>query len=113
MLFRSFLKPDGIAKMENMYNATFVMESCIKGKNGWANFPAAIFYTEEAHPEGSNYFALYHDGSPSFGPSIFMTSAPRSPKSIVQYGPASILVKSRTLIPLSGLFFIRKVSLIF
>ena len=59
----SFLKPDGIAKMENMYKATFVMESCIKGKNGWCNFPAAIFYTEEKHPQGSNYFALYVDGS--------------------------------------------------
>lgn len=60
----TFLKPDGIAKMENMYKATFVMESCLKTKDGgWANFPAAIFYTEEAHPEGSNYFALYHDGS--------------------------------------------------
>ena len=58
----TFLKPDGIAKMENMYKATFVMESCIKGKHGWANFPAAIFYTEEAHPQGSNYFALYHNG---------------------------------------------------
>lgn len=57
----SFLKPDGIRKMENMYKATFVMESCIKGKHGWANFPAAIFYTEEAHPQGSNYFALYVD----------------------------------------------------
>ena len=59
----TFLKPDGIAKIENMYKAAFVMESCIKGKHGWANFPAAIFYTEEAHPKGSNYFALYHDGS--------------------------------------------------
>ena len=58
----TFLKPDGIAKVENMYKATFVMESCIKGKHGWANFPAAIFYTEEAHPQGSNYFALYHNG---------------------------------------------------
>ena len=58
----TFLNADGIAKVENMYKATFVMESCIKGKHGWANFPAAIFYTEEAHPQGSNYFALYHNG---------------------------------------------------
>lgn len=59
----TFLKPDGIAKMENMYRATFVMESCLKTKDGgWANFPAAIFYTEEKHPRGSNYFALYVDG---------------------------------------------------
>lgn len=57
----SFIKPEGIAKVEEMYKATFIMESCIKGDNGWCNFPAAIFYTEEAHPEGSNYFALYKD----------------------------------------------------
>jgi hypothetical protein len=59
----TFLKPDGIAKVENMYKAKFVMESCLKDKHGgWANFPAAIFYTEEAHPQGSNYFALYNNG---------------------------------------------------
>ena len=58
----TFLKPDGIAKMENMYNATFVMESCLKTKNGgWSNFPVAIFYTEKAHPRGSNYMGLYVD----------------------------------------------------
>jgi hypothetical protein len=59
----TFLKPDGIAKVENMYKATFVMESCLKDKHGgWCNWPAAIFYTEEAHPQGSNYFALYNNG---------------------------------------------------
>jgi hypothetical protein len=58
----TFLKPDGLAKVENMYKATFVMESCLKDKHGeWCNFPAAIFYTEEAHPQGSNYFALYFE----------------------------------------------------
>ena len=57
-----FITKDGIAKIENMYKATFVMESCIKMKDGsWGNFPAAIFYTEEAHPQGSNYFALYRE----------------------------------------------------
>lgn len=55
----TWLKPDGIAKVENMYNAKYVFESCLKQKNGWCNFPVAIFYTEEAHPEGSNYFGLY------------------------------------------------------
>lgn len=58
----TFLKPDGIAKVENMYKAKFVMESCLKDKHGgWCNWPAAIFYTEEAHPQGSNYFALYQE----------------------------------------------------
>ena len=56
----TWLKPDGIAKVENMYNAKYVFESCLKTKDGgWCNMPVAIFYTEEAHPEGSNYFGLY------------------------------------------------------
>ena len=55
----TWLKPDGIAKVENMYNAKYVFESCLKTKNGWCNMPVAIFYTEVAHPEGSNYFGLY------------------------------------------------------
>jgi hypothetical protein len=56
----SFLKQDDIARIEEKYNAKYVFESCCKDKNGnWGNFPAAIFYTPKAHPEGSNYFAMY------------------------------------------------------
>jgi len=56
----TFLKPDGIAKVENMYDAKYVFESCLRMKDGgWCNIPVAIFYTEKAHPEGSNYFGLY------------------------------------------------------
>jgi hypothetical protein len=58
----SFLKKDAIEKIEKKYDAKYVLESCIKGINGsWCNFPAAIFYTEKAHPDGSNYFAMYID----------------------------------------------------
>ena len=58
----TFRRPDGIAKVENMYNAKYVFESCLKTRTGgWSNYPVAIFYTEEAHPEGSNYFGLYRD----------------------------------------------------
>jgi hypothetical protein len=58
----SFLKPEGVKWIEEKYNATYVFESCLKNRDGgWANFPAAIFYTKEAHPRGSNYFALYMD----------------------------------------------------
>jgi hypothetical protein len=56
----SWLKPDGIAKVEQMYNAKYVFESCLKTRfGGWSEFPVAIFYTEQAHPEGSNYFGLF------------------------------------------------------
>jgi hypothetical protein len=59
----SFLKPESISKIEEHYKATYVFESCLKGRDGnWLNFPAAIFYTETPHPEGSNYFAFYDFG---------------------------------------------------
>jgi hypothetical protein len=58
----SFLPKEAIEKIEKKYNATYVFESCIKDKKGnWCNSPTAIFYAEEAHPEGSNYFAIYPD----------------------------------------------------
>ena len=58
----TFLKPEGIAKIENMYNAKYVFESCLKTRtDGWSNYPVAIFYTEQAHPRGSNYMGLYVD----------------------------------------------------
>ena len=50
--------------IEEKYNGKFVFESCLKNKDGgWCNFPAAIFYNEKAHPEGSNYFAIWYDDS--------------------------------------------------
>lgn len=56
----SFIKPDGIKKVEEKYKAKYVFESCLKLKDGgWCNRPVAIFYTETPHPEGSNYFGLY------------------------------------------------------
>ena len=57
----TFLKPEGIKIIEEKYNAKYVFESCIKNKDSWCNFPVAIFYTEEAHPQGSNYFGIYVD----------------------------------------------------
>lgn len=58
----SFLTLESIRKIEEKYDAKYVLESCLRMKNGnWANFPAAIFYTKEPHPEGSNYFAIFRD----------------------------------------------------
>ena len=49
-----------IEKIEKYYNAKFVCETSLKLKDGgWSNFPVAVFYTETAHPEGSNWFGLY------------------------------------------------------
>jgi hypothetical protein len=49
-----------IEKIEQHYNAKFVCETSLKVQGGgWSNFPVAVFYTETAHPEGSNWFGLY------------------------------------------------------
>lgn len=48
--------------LEEKYKAKYVIDTCLRTvKEGWANFPAAIFYTEETHPQGSNYFAMFKD----------------------------------------------------
>lgn len=53
----SFFK---IPSIEEMYKARYVGEFTLKAKGGgWVNMPISIFYTKEAHPEGSNYFGMY------------------------------------------------------
>lgn len=56
-----FLDDEHITKIEKNYNAKYVIDACLRsGEDGaWGNFPAAIFYSEEPHPQGSNYMALY------------------------------------------------------
>lgn len=50
-----------IGKIEQHYNAKFVCETTLKTKGGgWLSAPVAVFYTEEPHPEGSNWFGLYY-----------------------------------------------------
>ena len=49
-----------IQDIERVYNATYICESCLKTlTKQWANYPAAFFYTEKPHPQGSNWFAIY------------------------------------------------------
>ena len=58
----SFLTASNIKKIEDHYHAKYVFESCIKNLYGqWADNPCAIFYTENPHPKGSNYFAIYYN----------------------------------------------------
>ena len=59
----TILSERGIEFTEKQYKAKYVFESVLKTKAGtYTEFPVAIFYTEEPHPEGSNYFGLYPDG---------------------------------------------------
>ena len=58
----TFLTAKGIEIVEQKMNARYVFETCLKNRDGgWANIPVAIFYTEQAHPRGSNWFGLYQD----------------------------------------------------
>lgn len=51
-----------ISLIEQHYKAKFICETSIKTiTNRWTNYPAAIFYTKEPHPKGSNWFAVYHN----------------------------------------------------
>lgn len=83
----SFLKSDQIQKLEKQYNAKYILETDLLGKDQfsgatfWANKPAVIFYTEKAHPEGSNYFALYFRGD-----SLMITDGLPSIKDVVFLG---------------------------
>lgn len=59
--------PDGVSKIEELYAAKFVFESCVKGKHGWVNMPVAIFYQSEDDrvPDGGpTYFAMYPGAEP-------------------------------------------------
>lgn len=53
-------KSEMIEKIEETYKAVYVCDSQIKLKDGsWSYDPAAIFYTAQPHPEGSEYFGMY------------------------------------------------------
>lgn len=60
-------KPEGIAKIEELRNAKYVCETCVRVNTGdpaagWANQPVAVFYGETEHPDSkSRYFGVYLD----------------------------------------------------
>lgn len=57
-----FWPPETVAKLEEHYSARYVCELPLKQKGGWREDPSLIFYTDVAHPEGSNYFAISRSG---------------------------------------------------
>lgn len=53
------------AIVEEQYKAKYIGEFTVKAVGGgWVNMPCSLFYTEKAHPEGSNYFALVYKYDP-------------------------------------------------
>ena len=46
--------------IEEKYNAKYIGEFSYKnGNQGWMNQPMALFYTENPHPDGSNYLGIF------------------------------------------------------
>lgn len=61
-----------IAKAEQNYNAIYITDMCIRGKNGeWVNQPVSIFWVEKPEkPEYSNYLGVFtNDGN------VYVTNA--------------------------------------
>lgn len=65
---RVLVEPDNwtrnqIVAIEGHYDADFVCETCIRGKNDqWVNMPLLVFYQDEDFripPGGSPYFGIY------------------------------------------------------
>ena len=58
----SFLSNGQIGKIEQRYRAKYVFESQLKLRsNQWSDFSAAVFYADEPHPEGSNWFGIWNN----------------------------------------------------
>jgi hypothetical protein len=60
--YYSNLRKKDLKKVEKDYNAKFVGEMPVRDSLGnWTPMPCLVFYTEEAHPQGSNWFGLYEN----------------------------------------------------
>lgn len=53
-----FLTDVDIEKVEKKFKAKYVYETSLKQGDAWRYEPSLIFYTEEPHPQGSNWFAI-------------------------------------------------------
>lgn len=54
-LWKGLIEPE---KVEKKYNVKFVCETPIRYKECWRDESSLIFYSEEKHPQGSNYMAI-------------------------------------------------------
>jgi hypothetical protein len=56
--------PENIAKIEEMKQAKYVCETCLKGKHGWVNNNVAVFWNKDPAnipAGGSAWFGLFYD----------------------------------------------------
>jgi hypothetical protein len=58
----SLLSERQIEAIEERFSAKYVFETQLKLRSDkWSAFSAAVFYTEEPHPEGSNWFGIWNN----------------------------------------------------
>lgn len=58
----SWITEEDIRSIEKEKKARYICDNPLKTRDGsWANFPIAIFYANEKHTEGSNWFGLFQD----------------------------------------------------
>lgn len=58
------LNTEVVKEIEEKYKTSYIGEFSIKMETtGWVNTPVGVFYSEEPHPEGSNYMGVYYNGT--------------------------------------------------
>lgn len=58
----SFLTKRHIAKIEERFDAKYVLETQLKlNSDRWSDFSAAVFYAADPHPKGSNWFGVWNN----------------------------------------------------
>lgn len=69
-----------IDKIEEHYNAKYVCETSF----GKRHYPVTIFYQEEPHPRGSNWFGLFYDYSfPIVNPTLMVCNALKATELVI------------------------------
>lgn len=53
-----------VPKIEEMYNARYLLETQLRLKRSWTDFPLLLFWQDVVeHPNGSNVFGIYTKGT--------------------------------------------------
>lgn len=55
-----FFTTEFVQHVQSNFNAKFVCETTFKNAGQWVNQPCALFYTQTKHPNGSNWFVIFH-----------------------------------------------------
>ena len=59
LIINKLFSDESIKKIEETHNAKYVLDTCLSNSDQNSDILCAVFYSEEKHPEGSHFFALY------------------------------------------------------